>query len=184
MPDPFCYNSNDIKAFVLGCDPTAKDKGKENHKIFDNVFDIGKDRRYFSSILKNLKSLGLSLENIFVQNLVTDYLDDETSKNGVWAKIAEQYIPSRKQEFDEIDPTGLIPVMLTSEYLYKVLINSDQVKYSAKELYENENLVPIRAENNKLGRPLIPLYRHMEYSLNNKIEYQVRVKEIIQKNIY
>lgn len=178
-PKPYCKDPKNVKAFVLGCDPTAFDKS-QNRLEFEYVFNIGgTDKRYFSSILKNLNTLDLSLDNIYVQNLITDYLDNETCINGSWARIAEEYIPLRKQEFDKIDPTGLKPVMLTSEYLYKVLINHDQVKYSARELYENENLVPIKAEHNKLGRPLIPLYRHIAYSLTNKIDYQVRIKEYI-----
>lgn len=183
-PKLYCRNPKNIKAFVLGCDPTAFDT-KRVRIVFDNVFGIKEDNcnngdnRYFSSILKNLNELDLSLDNIYVQNLVTDYQNMETGKNNQWKKIAKKYIPARKQELDEKDPSGLIPVFLTSEYLYKVLINEGQVIHSAKELYENEELVPIKAQSNLLERPLIPLYRHMDYNFSIKKDYKERIKKLI-----
>jgi hypothetical protein len=81
--------------------------------------------------------------------------------------VCETGTRDRKQEFDKIDPTVKIPVLLTSRLLYDVLLYEDQTKYSAKEIYQLKTTIPIPAENNKLGRPMIPLFRHYHYSLSN-----------------
>jgi hypothetical protein len=166
-PRPYYNSINQIKAFVLGCDPTAFDK--ENRPLnFEYVFDLGNDQRYFAGILKNLECIGLKLQDIYVQNLVTDYLDKCSADNKEWKQIALKYIEPRKQEFDTIDTTRKIPVLLTSGLLYDVLINGNQTRYSPKELYQLNTKIPIPSENNKLIRPLIPLFRHYHYSLGNK----------------
>ena len=170
-PKPFYSNLEGIKAFVLGCDPTGFDKNG-NRLEFEFVFDLGKDKRYFAGILANLKHLGLSLDNIYVQNLVTDYQKVETGKNKEWQRIAEGFIPQRKNEFDNIDPTCTMPVFLTSYTLYKVLININQSIYVAKDLYSNKDLVPILPSANRLERPLIPLFRHHDYALDKQEEYK------------
>jgi hypothetical protein len=64
------------------------------------------------------------LDCIYVQNLVTDYLDKCTAENKAWKEKALQYIEPRKQEFDKIDPSSKIPVLLTSGLLYDVLLNT------------------------------------------------------------
>jgi len=166
-PKPHKKNKKNIKAFILGCDPTVKDNKLE----FEYVFDIENDKRYFAGILSNLKLIGLFLEDVYVQNLITEYQDEETSGNKNWNEIAKTYIPSRRKEFDKIDPEKKIPVFLTSEVLYKVLLNDDQNKYKAKELYNNKSLIPISAKDNQLKRPLITLYRHYSYSLSRQKEY-------------
>lgn len=177
IPKPYFNPNKTIKAFVLGCDPTAFDKEK-NLLQFEFVFDLKNDKndkRYFSGISANLERIGLELECVFVQNLVTDYLDKCTAENKAWKEKALQYIEQRRQEFDKIDPTGKIPVLLTSGLLYDVLLNEDQTKYSPKEIYQLKTSIPIPSENNKLGRPLIPLYRHYHYSLANKEHLQYKV---------
>lgn len=88
-PKPFCFNKDNVKAFVLGCDPTGSDKN-ENPLEFGYVFDLGKDKWYFSGILANLCQIGLSLNDIYVQNLITEYLKTESSKNKEWLKIAAE----------------------------------------------------------------------------------------------
>lgn len=178
IPKPFCLNPKKIKAFILGCDPTGFDKSR-NRLEFQYVFDIGKDKRYFTGILANLKRLGISFDDIYVQNLVTDYQDVETGKNKDWEKIAEGYIHQRKKEFDSIDPTYSIPVFLTSYLLYKLLLKPNEPIYSAKDLYTNQNLVPIIPNSNRLERPLIPLFRHPDYGLLKKVEYKNRIQNII-----
>jgi len=124
--------------------------------------------------------LGLSLDYIYVQNLVTDYQKEETGKNKDWKQIAKGYVSGRKMEFDKIDSTCSIPVFLTSELLYKVLITSDR-PHTARDLYTKEGLVPIKANDNKLGRPLIPLFRHRNYNLSKQIEYEKRVSLYLAK---
>ncbi|MBU1145140.1 MAG: hypothetical protein KJ971_04710 [Firmicutes bacterium] len=170
-PKPYRIYKNNVKAFVLGCDPTGFDKNK-NRLEFEYVFDIGGDGRYFAGILANLKELDLNLNDIYVQNLVTSYQEKETAKNKEWNKIANAFIEERKKEFDSIDPSKQQPVFLTSELLYKVLLNQNQKRFTAKELYETKEIVPVPSNANQLGRPLIPLYRHYAYSLKTKQEYK------------
>jgi hypothetical protein len=78
QPCQFCFNPSKIKAFVLGCDPTNfSDNGKPVELTY--VFGIGQDHRYFSDILSNLQLLDLHLEDLYIQNLVPEYLDEETA---------------------------------------------------------------------------------------------------------
>jgi len=180
QPQPFCFNPTKIKAFVLGCDPTAFDKNG-NLLEFDYVFDLGKDQRYFSSILKNLNLIGISLKDIYVQNLVTDYQNKETAKNKQWEATAERYVFERKTEFDQVDPTHEIPVFLTAERLCHFLLNDDERKWKASEFYALKTEIPIPPEANKLGRPLIPLYRHYRYDLLKWPDYSSLLREKIKK---
>lgn len=177
-PQPFCYNPSKIKAFVLGCDPTNfSDNGKPMKLTF--VFGISQDHRYFSDILANLQLLGLHLEDLYIQNLLTEYLDEETGKNKNWEVKAERHVATRKTEFDTIDPTGQIPVFLTAERLYQFLLNDDEKKWKASELYALKTKIPVPPEVNKLGRPLIPLYRHKNYHLDIWMNYHEVLIEII-----
>jgi hypothetical protein len=171
------------KAFVLGCDPTAfyKDaQGTRSLILFNTVFDLGgSDLRYFAAIHNNLLELDLDYTlNLYVQNLITDYQTEETSKNKQWNLFAKESIPDRRAEFDKIDPDVKLPVFLTSERLYKVLMNPGEKLLSASALYQSENVV-IPAEKNLLGRPLIALYRHPSYNYNKQPEYFKRVKNVL-----
>lgn len=162
-PKFYCKDKNNVKAFVLGCDPTAFDAQKNACK-FEYVFDLNNDERYFSSILRNLNCIGLSKDNIYVQNLVTEAQKVETSENKNWKTIALDFIPDRKKEFDEVDISHTVPVFITAGVLYEVLV---ETKHTFQELYKDKTLVPILPQDNKLGRPLIPLFRHKNYSLCN-----------------
>lgn len=181
-PKPYCKNIKQIKAFVLGCDPTAFDKFG-NRLEFEYVFDLGNDQRYFAGVLRNLSQLGLGLEDVYVQNLVTRYLTEETSKNkSEWKTEALIAISERKLEFDKIDPTREIPVFLTAYMLYEALINHNMKLLKAKELYEKDNAVPILSTENKLNRPLIPFFRHPSYSLVKKHGFFVnRITNLLKK---
>ena len=178
QPKPFCFNPKNIKAFVLGCDPTNfSDNGKL--KLLNTVFGIGEDHRYFKDILENLKLIGLHLEDIYVQNLITDYPKEETGKNKDWEKIAEEYLPHRIKEFDNIDQRRNIPILLTAERLYKFLLNKGEKPAKAEDLYKLNSPIPVPPELNKLKRPLIPLYRHFNYSLKKYPVYQQTLTEIM-----
>jgi hypothetical protein len=95
----------------------------------------------------------------------------ESSKNKEWKTIATNSIPERKKEFDSIDRSSQIPVLLTSELLYKALILPETSKYKAKEFYGVEAPIPISANYNLLNRPLLPLYRHYLYKLSEHNSY-------------
>ena len=184
QPAPKPWIVPNPKAFVLGCDPTAfkaddKVKPMEERKpiIFRTVFGLDTGLKYFGGINANLDALGLKYKtNTYIQNLVTYYQVEETSKNKEWDKTASGSIDGRKMGFDTIDPTKKIPVLLTSERLYKVLMNAGEPLLTAKELYEQE-IVMIPAVKNKLGRPLIALYRHPRYNYKNQESYFKRVRE-------
>jgi hypothetical protein len=181
MPPPAAWEAANPKAFVLGCDPTAfytDADGKRYPLVFKHVFDLGgPDLRYFSAIRKNLVELDLDfVTEIYVQNLVVDYQPDETTKNKNWNNEALKSIEQRKKEFDDVDPNHRVPVLLTSERLYKVLMNAGEPLLTAKKLYEQESVM-IPADKNKLGRPLIALYRHPKYNYNNQEPYFKRVRE-------
>jgi len=94
----FCFNPKKVKAFVLGCDPTNfSDNGRPVE--LDYVFGIGQDHRYFSDILSNLIHVGLHLENIYIQNLVTEYQIEETGKNKNWDTVAALNLIDRKKVY-------------------------------------------------------------------------------------
>lgn len=171
------------KAFVLGCDPTAfhtDSKGLRTMIHFNTVFNLGgSDLRYFAAINNCLKKLNLNFEvDLYVQNLVTAYQQEETSKNKQWNELAKSLIPERRAEFDKIDPDGKLPVFLTSERLYRVLLNDGEPLLPAAELYQLQDVM-IPAEKNKLGRPLIALYRHPKYNFSRQKDYFERVKNAL-----
>jgi hypothetical protein len=184
-PKPYCKNPDKVKVFVLGCDPTAYKKeerqkpvGQRKHIELNTVFDIGRDLRYFAGILSNLKEIDLSLEDVYVQNLVSDYQKEESSKNMEWIRIAQRYIPGLIEEFASIDPSGKTLVLLTSELLYKALLKDGMKKVPARDFYELKAEIPIPPDVNKLGRPLIPFYRNRAYALGDK--YKAYSQQIIK----
>lgn len=171
------------KAIVLGCDPTAfhtDSIGVRTLIHFNTVFNLGgSDLRYFAAINNCLKKLDLNFEvDLYVQNLVSDYQQEETSKNKKWDELAKSLIPERRAEFDKIDPVGNLPVFLTSERLYKVLMNDGEPLLPAAELYKMQDVM-IPATKNKLSRPLIALYRHPKYNCSRQKDYYERVKNAL-----
>jgi hypothetical protein len=182
QPLPFCFNPAKIKAFVLGCDPTNFSDSEKPVEL-NYVFGIGQDHRFFSDILSNLQLLGLHLEDLYIQNLVTEYLDEETGKNKFWEAAANKHLAARKTEFDTIDSTGQIPIFLTAERLYHFLLKKGEKKWKASELYALKTEIPILSDANKLERPLIPLYRHFQYNLMKWPEYMENVNQYLKKSI-
>ena len=182
-PKPFYKDLQTVKAIVLGCDPTAFDKDHKRLE-FEFVFDLGNDERYFAGVLANLEQVDLSVDDIYVQNLVSEYQDDETSKNEQWQQTARACISERKKEFDRLDPERRMPVFLTSEELYKVLLNPEDEKLKAVQLYNFPELLPIPGESNLLGRPLIPLYRHWNYNLKKWTHYNEQVKRLFDSKFF
>lgn len=177
-PKPFCFYPKKIKAFVLGCDPTNfSDNGKPAQ--LDFVFGITQDHRYFKDLLTNLNQLGLHLEDIYVQNLATEYQEQETAKNKNWKATARRFIQSRETEFDLIDVSGKKPVFITSKILYNVLLKPNEKIAEPKDLYDLRIPVPIPAKANCLGRPLIPLFRYYKYQLKNYPKYVQHIKAVL-----
>jgi hypothetical protein len=180
MPKPFCFNKSKIKAFVLGADPTNfSDHGKPVQ--IDTVFAIGSgDHRCFDGILKNLEAIELGLKDIYVQNLIQEPLESETAKNKDWEIHAENWLSITKVEFDKVDPSKKIPVLVTAERIMKFLYPEVP---PAKDIYSGTIAVPF--VDNLLGRPLFAFYRHYEYALskNRFKKFIIQFKKLINKEL-
>lgn len=190
-PKPYPNENPDtkkIKAIVLGCDPSNFSKKGGITKELETVFGIsgiGKDGRYFSGILRNLKLLGLSLDDIYVQNLCRNYFSRETAKNSDWNAAAKHWAISLKKELDELKLPKSIPVFLTAKHLYEALLKENTKKYKPQDIYENPLLIPINHNDNILERPLIPLYRGgtgNAYGLDKWENYKNRIIEILAES--
>lgn len=172
-PKPFCLNKKRFKAFVLGADPSNfSDHGRP--KKFEFVFGILSDEpRYFIGILRNLQEIGLHLEDVYVQNIISEYLKEETTKNKDWEEHADRWLLSLRSELDLVDPGRKNPVLITAERIMRFLIFKSYKLPSAKEIYSNnaEVLFCIKPKDNKLNRPLLAFYRHPSYSLNRNRNY-------------
>ena len=179
-PSPFCSNPLKIRAIVLGADP-SNFSNKGERKILTHVFGIGgSDKRYFQGILKNINAVGLSLEDIYVDNLIQDYLPSETSKNKEWGEIAKKNIPFCLARLDLIDKNRIIPVFITAQVILKILLKDVSLLKKPKEYYSDISIIPIKSIDNKLLRPLIPLYRHRDYNLFKHSEYRNQILKILE----
>jgi hypothetical protein len=184
-PSPHPNKASKLKAFVLGCDPTAftkeeKVKKEEERKPipFNVVFELDKGMKYFGGINANLIEVRLSIDEVYVQNMIADYQNEETAKNKKWKETAKDNIDLRKAEFDKEDPGHTIPVLLTSSHLYDVLLNDNEKRNSPKDIYNSISEVFIPANKNKLCRPLVPFYRHYKYSMKNQPAYAAKLVKL------
>ena len=174
-PKPFYNNKNKIKAFVLGADSSNPKK-----KAFEYVFGINSgDRRYFASIERNLNAIGLTINDVYVQNLIQEYLEKPTAENKNWENDAASWLPVTKKELDEIDKTLKLPVFVTAERIMKFLYPETP---KAKDIYSGLIQIPFTMNSNELGRPLIPFYRHFNYSLTGKPEYKNLIIRFLNSN--
>lgn len=176
-PKPFFTDLTKVKAILLGADPSNKsDKGKAVQ--LEYVFGInGKDKRYFAGIARNLKAINLSQDDIYAQNLIRDYLPEETGKNKNWEATAEKWVEPLKKELDAFDPERKIPVLVTAQSIMEFLYNKSLP--AAKDIYLSQASGIVKPGENKLGRTLLPFYRHFTYSLD-KEEY-INYREMLQK---
>ena len=123
---------------------------------------------------EQLKQIGLDWNRVYSQNLCRNYFSDETGVNKIWKKVAEEFwIERLKEELSVFDPE--IPVLLTSQLLLEVLGDKETSKYMAPYIYECRTAIPIPADKNKLGRPLIPVYRGK--SPRYKVSYHLKNKQ-------
>jgi hypothetical protein len=177
-PKAYCHDLNNVKAILLGCDPS-----NNHNKHLPYVFALESGDKKFNSFLKSwessLEAIDLRFEMVYIQNLCRNYFEHETSQNKIWKEVAELWIPELKKELAVLDPE--IPILLTSELLYEVLLKNPDEKVRAIDFYEMNMPIPIKSADNKLGRPLIPFYRHYKYQID-KVEwkpYRKRVQMII-----
>lgn len=162
IPCEYVKKREEVKAIILGADPSNFSNAGETVKI-KTVFDLGgKDDRYFRSILTNIKEVGLNLKNIYVQNLVRNFMTEETAKNKLWLDFVEVWKPLLKQDLDLLNPRKNIPVFATAECILNALLNPDVKKISAKEYFEK--CIVLKPEQNYLERTIIPCFRrHYPY---------------------
>jgi hypothetical protein len=172
---PKAYNPggiNTVKAIYLGCDPT----NTKYNIPFCHAFAHGYKGTEFKQFIKiheeQLKEIGLSWETVYTQNLCRNYFKEESSKNKIWKKVADEFwISELIKELSVFD--SKIPFLLTSQLLLEVLGDNESSKYSAPDIYNGLIAIPIPAAKNKLGRSLIPVYRgkspryKMSYHLKN-----------------
>ncbi len=169
-PLPFYFSKSHLKAIVLGADPTnVSDKGQRVD--LHHAFGIGQDPRYFQSILDNLNLLGLHLEDIYIDNLLSDYQEIETGKNKQFITRAREHCPVFARKLNKLIPDKKLPVFITAHDIYKALLKDGEKVWPAKDLYGLKIEIPIPAELNRLGRPLVPLFRHTDYRLIEKPDY-------------
>jgi hypothetical protein len=153
LPMPYPGKSGNLKAIVLGADPTHPHPEKE----LKYVFGLENEKSpYFTSILFNLNFLGLGLENIYVQNLCPNYFKKVTDENDGYINIAEKYwLPVIKMELDsQFSPD--IPVFVTA-WKPLIAIAHEAAQYQNNKISIYENVVIFM--KNKLDRPVIALFR-------------------------
>lgn len=183
FPKPFCRNLADVKAIVLGADPS----NPENKKL-EYVFGLENESSpYFTPILKNLELLDLSLKNIYVQNLCPNYFEDVTDENDVYIEVATKYwLPLLKNELDtRFKPE--IPVLITAWKPLKVIAPVSSVYRTRKsEIYTKVKFF----NENHLGRTVIALFRggrrkgkngYYDLTVPEFSEYAAAVKNLIQR---
>jgi hypothetical protein len=172
LPFPKAYpeNIDSPKAILLGCDPT----NIKYNICFEHVFALERTHKEFERFVsdwdESLKAIDLSFETIYTQNLCRNYFKEETGKNKIWYEAADFWIPYLIHELKQFDEN--IPVLLSSETIYKALLNKGEKPIGASDFYNLVVEIPIPPEKNKLNRFLIPFYRHRKYSINNYPEYR------------
>lgn len=180
FPKPYYPEISNVKAIYLGCDPTNT---KYNNR-FDYVFALPDGVGYHFENFVAAQSRQLSLINltwgdVYTQNLCQNYFTKESSDNPDWNCAAEYWIKILTAELEQFDKN--IPVLLTSELLYQVLLKNKVKRVNPINIYNNPETIPIPPDDNKLGRPLIPLYRPSRYNLKLWKEYRAKVTEVINE---
>lgn len=152
FPEPFHPNINDVKAIILGADPSNAEK-----KVFKHVFGLENPKSpYFDPILKNLSNIDLSLDNIYVQNLCPNYFNEVTDDNDLYWEIAKEYwLPILRDELNLLFKPE-IPVLVTA-WKPLIVVAPDAGKYKACKsmIYSDVKIF----SQNLLGRPVIALFR-------------------------
>lgn len=173
-PKPYPDDVTNTRAILLGCDPTNKYSDSLPY-----VFAIKSGLKIFNSFIKSwersLEAIGLNFATVYMQNLCRNYFKEETSKNKIWIQAAAYWIPCLKEELKQFD-IGL-PVLLTSNLLYEVLLHKKETRHKPVEFYNGIADFPIAPEMNKLERPLIPFYRHRYYEINKWPGYRDKIKK-------
>ncbi len=178
FPRSYCANPSSVKAIYLGCDPSNKGEKRFCYAFALPDGDEYGFGRFVSGHEASLKSIGLTWNKVYAQNLCQNYFTKETSENlKNWKRAAELWIPILKEELRTF--SGEIPVLLTAEELYRILLKPGENPTKAKDFYNGKAPVPISPELNRLGRPLIPFYRHRNYQLSKWLAYATLVSKLV-----
>ena len=133
FPRPYYKNIKDVKAIVLGADPS-----NPQNKTFEFVFGLERQDKspYFFSILNNLRFLRLNLDNTYVENLCKNYFTKVTDENDLYIHIADKFwLPQLKIELDNFF-SNTIHVLVTSWKVLEVIVpQSIRYKKRAKDIY-------------------------------------------------
>jgi hypothetical protein len=166
IPKPF-FGHNKTRVVILGADPSNFSSKSELKKVFK--LELEEKSPYFKSILNNLKLLDINLDDLFVQNVIQNYMNAETSNNQNWDKIALIWIPHLKHELDKFDRS--VPIIVTAWKILEILVGHERLKgIKAKDIYK-DHIFFDRSENS-LGRNLYCLFRHYTYNLNKWPSYK------------
>jgi hypothetical protein len=171
LPMPYCVDTHRVKAIVLGTDPSSP-RGVFIRMVF-GLEDP--DSPYFRAILENLNRVGLSLDDVYVQNLCKNYFRVVTRVNPCWSEVAALWRGFLQKELDGLFDRR-VPVLITAWDLYRVLTSSPTAA-KPSDLYRNQ--VVVNPEENHLGRTIVPFFRHWFYSLDRWGEYGERIKSLI-----
>jgi len=174
LPEPY-VGKRKIKAILLGADPTNDGTKEEKGLIrFDTVFGINSkyEDDFFGPQKRNLESLGISKDNLFIQNVCRNYFTEQTSKNKNWNQVAELWIKYLKAGLKEFHK---LPILVTAEKVMRAITHNS---YKADDLYTySERFLPIWSEN--LRGEVYPLYRNHTYQLSIHPEYTKFLKKIL-----
>lgn len=174
LPEPYVENIEDVRVIVLGCDPSNK-----SGERFKKAFGLDKNLKYFRGINKNLERIGLNKTKIYVDNLCKNYFKKETCETyehrKSWLEIANKFwITYLKDQLNKVLPID-VPVLATSDIILEALCFHGYYYKSQNENYYKE-CMSIRKNENKLGRQVIPFFRHYKYSLDKWKDYSNYIK--------
>ncbi|MEI6820298.1 MAG: hypothetical protein WCL51_00060 [Bacteroidota bacterium] len=150
LPKPFYGNIANVKAIVIGPDPSLDIK--LNYKYVFGLEDPGS--KYFKTHEFNLRMVGLGLDTIYVQNLVQNYCNRHVDKNPNWYEFAEIWKPTLKQEIDTLFSLR-IPVFFTNLKVLQALSPHKINKRNMLEYYQEGKF--IKPSENYLNRTMIPI---------------------------
>lgn len=173
---PKSYKGSKLKAILLGADPTNNGT-KELKGLIElkTVFGIDEYNEFFRPQLINLNGIGLNKENLYIQNVCRNYFKEQTSGNKQWSEAAKIWLPLLNEELNGVDPDKKLPVLVTSEVIMKVLINSKVIK--AREIYDK--CLPFYSDI--LNREVFALYRHPAYTLSLKSDKNNKYREFLKE---
>ncbi len=171
LPQPFCRDKGKVRAIVLGTDPSNPDRIP-----LERVFGLeDPDSPYFRAVRDNLERIGLSLEDVYVQNLCKNYFRKVTAKNPHWSEIAALWRGMLRRELDDLFDSR-IPVLVTAWPLCPVLAPT-LARNRPSDFYKNKKAVP--PSENQLGRTIVPFFRHWYYNLERWSDYREWAKSLV-----